>query len=55
MKLDGSFGMLETILDLGSARHKALAENVANMDTPGYKARDVAFEKVLLGKMGEGI
>lgn len=55
MRLDSSFGMLETILDLGAARHKALAENIANLDTPGYKAKDVAFERVLQGKMGEGI
>lgn len=55
MRLDSSFGMLETILDLGAARHKALAENVANLDTPGYKAKDVAFEKILQGEMGEGV
>ena len=25
-----------------AARHKAIAENVSNADTPGYKARDIA-------------
>jgi flagellar basal-body rod protein FlgB len=34
-------------LDLYQARHKVLAENVANADTPGYRARDLDFGAAL--------
>ncbi len=30
-------------LDLYQARHKVLAENIANSETPGYRARDIEF------------
>lgn len=34
-------------LGLAARRHAVLAENVANLATPGYRARDVAFDDVL--------
>jgi flagellar basal-body rod protein FlgB len=34
-------------LDLYQARHTVLAENIANSETPGYRARDVEFQDVL--------
>lgn len=34
-------------LDGLSARHKAIASNIANADTPGYKRADVTFEDQL--------
>jgi flagellar basal-body rod protein FlgB len=34
-------------LDLYQARHTVLAENIANSETPGYRARDVEFRDVL--------
>ena len=37
-------------LDLTSLRHKLVAGNVANVSTPGYRARDVDF-KAELGKI----
>src|SRR3954463_12647973 len=30
-------------LDLYQARHQVLAENIANSETPGYRARDIKF------------
>ena len=33
--------MLRTRLEWAQARQKVLAENVANSDTPGYRARDL--------------
>ena len=30
-------------LDLYQARHQVLAENIANSETPGYRARDIQF------------
>ena len=34
---------LGAALDLYQARHKVLAENIANSETPGYRARDLDF------------
>ena len=34
-------------LDIASFRHKLTAGNVANVDTPGYKARDIDFDAEL--------
>ena len=34
-------------LQLRARRTKVLASNIANADTPGYKARDLAFAEVL--------
>lgn len=35
------FSMLKTRMHWHQTRHKVLAENVANADTPGYEARDL--------------
>ena len=34
-------------LDWAVKRHQAIANNIANIDTPGYKRQDVAFPEVL--------
>lgn len=34
-------------LDGLSARHSAIADNIANVNTPGYKRKDVPFEDAL--------
>lgn len=31
-------------MDLLSARQKLVASNIANIDTPGYKAKDIDFQ-----------
>jgi len=36
------FSMLRTRLDWAQSRQRLLAENVANSDTPNYRARDLA-------------
>lgn len=38
---------LGAALDLYQARHKVLAENIANSETPGYRARDLDFDDEL--------
>ena len=38
-------------LDLYQARHRVLAENIANADTPGYRARDLEFSSALVRAM----
>ena len=44
---DGTIGMAEKALDLRSRRHELLLSNIANADTPGYKAFDLMVEEAL--------
>ncbi|HLX42737.1 MAG TPA: flagellar basal body protein [Bryobacteraceae bacterium] len=37
-------GNLERYMDLLSTRQKLVAANIANADTPGYKAQDIDFQ-----------
>jgi flagellar basal-body rod protein FlgB len=39
---------LEQFLQLTSAREQTIASNMANVDTPGYKTRDVNFHQTLV-------
>lgn len=45
--LDNIFGIHEKALQLRGQRTKVLAENIANADTPNYKARDLDFNAAL--------
>lgn len=45
--LDTEFRFLQKSLDLRAYRQQVLASNVANADTPNYKARDFDFSKEL--------
>jgi len=45
--LDGALGIHEQALSVRSRRLEVLAQNIANADTPGFKARDVDFKHVL--------
>ena len=40
----------KNVLDYLSIRQKVVASNVANVNTPGYKTRDVSFSSVLESK-----
>jgi flagellar basal-body rod protein FlgB len=35
--------LLEKFLDVTSERHKLVVANMANIDTPGYRTRDIDF------------
>jgi flagellar basal-body rod protein FlgB len=45
-------GQLERYMDLLSARQRLVASNIANADTPGYRARDIDFQQELAGAIG---
>ena len=45
--LSNIFGIHETSLSLRAHRAQVLADNLANADTPNYKARDIDFSAVL--------
>lgn len=44
---DVSFTLLQKSMDFRTKRNILLASNVANLETPGYKARDLVFENAL--------
>lgn len=44
---DQVFPQLENLLSWTAKRQQALAANVANMDTPGYHAKDYSFQEQL--------
>ena len=46
-QLDSTFQFHARALNLRSQRQQLLASNIANADTPGYKARDIDFAKSL--------
>jgi flagellar basal-body rod protein FlgB len=46
--------LFKSYLELSSFRHKTLAENVANINTPGYKAEDVDIPKEYNEIVGKG-
>jgi flagellar basal-body rod protein FlgB len=47
MMFDRLFGIHEQALHLRAYRSQVLASNLANADTPGYKARDFDFRALL--------
>lgn len=48
---DDALGVHPEALNFRVQRTKVLASNLANVDTPGYLARDLSFETVM-GQMG---
>ena len=44
---EGSIATLQKTLNIGSLRHKVLTANIANIDTPNYKAFEVVMEDEL--------
>lgn len=51
MLFDKTITVLSRALDYHARRHTAIAANIANVDTPGYRAREVVFEKELAFQM----
>jgi flagellar basal-body rod protein FlgB len=50
-KLDAEFAFGRDALDVRAYRQELLSSNIANADTPGYKARDVDFASSLAGAL----
>ncbi|MEK7772740.1 MAG: flagellar basal body rod protein FlgB [Deltaproteobacteria bacterium] len=51
---DKTITLLGNALDLRASRQKILASNIANQETPGYRARDISFEEELEKRDGAG-
>ena len=47
ISLNNSFGIHEQAMHLQSRRAQLLSQNLANSDTPGYKAKDIDFSSYL--------
>lgn len=54
-KLDQHFRFNETALSLRAQRQQLLASNIANADTPNFKARDVNFSAALQNAMSGAV
>ena len=42
-----TFNLVKTALKIRSHKHTLLASNIANVDTPGYRRKDIPFEKIM--------
>src|SRR5690606_31718137 len=51
-RIGENFNFNQTALSLRQQRQEVLAANIANADTPHYKARDVDFNKALQEALG---
>ncbi|WP_409273966.1 flagellar basal body rod protein FlgB [Neobacillus sp. SCS-31] len=46
-----TIGLITSALDASALRQKAISNNIANVDTPNYRASRVAFEEILQKEM----
>ncbi len=54
MPVNPQIELLARLLDVTSLRHEVVAQNVANVNTPGYRRQDVAFEEILVQALRSG-
>ncbi|MBI5007601.1 MAG: flagellar basal body rod protein FlgB [Nitrosomonadales bacterium] len=52
--IDDMYRFHQTALNLRAARQELLAANIANADTPNYKARDIDFSSAMKGALQGG-
>lgn len=50
-KTSSIVGLIEAGIEAESLRQKAIASNIANLETPGYRRIDVQFEQLLAGAL----
>ncbi len=50
-RIDDALHFNQTALNLRAARQELLASNIANADTPNFKARDIDFASALKGAL----
>jgi flagellar basal-body rod protein FlgB len=48
------FDTLRQMLQVSNLRHTVIAQNLANVNTPGYEAREVPFEQEMSRLVGRG-
>lgn len=50
-----TFSNLEKALNYSALKQKVISQNVANVDTPNYKAKDVSFKSLFQEKVNDSI
>lgn len=50
-----TFSTLENALDYSSLKQKVVSQNIANVDTPKYKAKDASFKSILQSAMKQSM
>lgn len=51
---DSTISLLEEVLNFSSLRHNIIASNIANMSTPGYRVRELLFQRELREALSSG-
>ncbi|HEY1858046.1 flagellar basal body rod protein FlgB [Acidocella sp.] len=49
----GFLDLYSGVLNVRQERSSLIADNIANADTPGYKATDVPFQQALAAQLGD--
>ena len=49
-----NFSLLSKLLDLHSAKHQTIAQNIAHVNTPNYRRREFKFDKALNRALDNG-
>lgn len=52
--IDTTYALLGKAMDVSARRHNLITGNIANMDTVGYEAKDLDFQKTLEMEMSQG-
>ena len=47
LSIGKTFNLLENAMNVSKQRHSLLLSNVANLDTPGFKAKDLDFKAAM--------
>lgn len=55
INLDKLVGFHESALKIRTERMEVISGNLANANTPGYKAKDIDFNKAMQSAMNEGV
>ena len=55
VNFDKAFGVHDDALLLFERRTQLISENIANVDTPGYKAKDINFDQVLQNQREQSV
>ena len=53
-QITGKLDALQQFVAAASARHQALSQNIANVNTPGYHRVDIRFDNVLAAEAARG-
>ena len=51
----GTISNLDKALNYSATKQKVISQNIANVDTPNYKAKDVSFKAAFNEALGESL